>query len=289
MRTLRAGRAGASPAFPLAGSRLRVASPAAPPAGVRETEAALRARRPAGPGTPSRPASCPGEAWPRLGAQRRRERGTCSPASTKSPQGKGVREASRGGDQGWGTRGSPGAGAREQRPGRPGQRRRARAGPRPPGSPVAGAPGGPRGCRHDTSRPPGGGLSGRRHAPLSPPRPPFLVMHFLRPRIPFVLKFEEIRPPRAAGGAAARLARGGLGGIGEGAARATAAGGGRRVRAPVPGPPGPSQLSLADTELRGRSPPAARPPPASGSGSPLGQSGDGQTRGALLPGRCRGL
>lgn len=36
--------------------------------------------------------------------------------------------------------------------------------------------------------------------PFPRPRSPFLVMHFLRPRIPFVLKFKEIRLWRAAGG-----------------------------------------------------------------------------------------
>lgn len=51
------------------------------------------------------------------------------------------------------------------------------------------APGG-RGCRE-----------GGKHPPLPAPSPSFFVMHFLRPRIPFVLKFKKIRPPRAASGA----------------------------------------------------------------------------------------
>lgn len=42
-----------------------------------------------------------------------------------------------------------------------------------------------------------------------------------------------------------------MGGLVEWVARATAAGGGRRVRAPVPGPPGPSQLSSPDTDCAG--------------------------------------
>lgn len=57
------------------------------------------------------------------------------------------------------------------------------------------APGG-RGCR-----------AGGKHPPLPAPNPSFFVMHFLRPRIPFVLKFKKIRPPRAAsraGGAGQR-------------------------------------------------------------------------------------
>lgn len=41
---------------------------------------------------------------------------------------------------------------------------------------------------------------GRDASPSPRPRFSVLVMHFLRPRIPFVLKFKKIRPPHRAGG-----------------------------------------------------------------------------------------
>lgn len=54
--------------------------------------------------------------------------------------------------------------------------------------------GGPRGFHHVCPGLREGG-GGEREAASPSPRPqaPFLVMHFLRPRIPFVLKFEKIR------------------------------------------------------------------------------------------------
>lgn len=237
MRARKASRAGASPAFPLAGARPRAAGPAAPPAGVRETKAGLRAPPPRRPGDALPPCVLP--------------RGSLAPAGGAAPPRAGRPAARHPGKARTGSAcgGRVGEGAGAGAPGQPGSGRpRAEAGAAGSAPPGGGAPrasgvsggGGVGGTPRLSSRlaqAPGGRAVGAEARPLSPPRPPFLVMHFLRPRIPFVLKFEEIRPPRAAGAAAARLARGGLAGTGEWVAGATAAGGGRRVRAPVPGPP----------------------------------------------------
>ena len=202
MRTPRAAAQGPRPLRPRRRLAAPVASPAAPPACVRETKAG-----PPGPAAlPTRgrpPALSPArEAWPRWGAQRRRD-----PAAGHS------RKLHKG--QGCGRQvGGPGPGHRGQpRCGRP----RAEAGAvRGGGSAPPGAAGesghpasGVSGCgggggtprlpsRHVQARGGAGCRGGGRH-PLSPPRPPFLVMHFLRPRIPFVLKFAEIRPPSSGG------------------------------------------------------------------------------------------
>lgn len=72
----------------------------------------------------------------------------------------------------------------------------------------------PRGTLRAPSSLPGArGGQGRREGgkhPLSPPLSPCLVMHFLRPRIPFVLKFWRIRLRCASSGAGARLAGEGI-------------------------------------------------------------------------------
>lgn len=114
------------------------------------------------------------------------------------------------------------------------------------------APGG-RGCR-----------AGGKHPPLPAPSPSFSVMHFLRPRIPFVLKFKKIRPPRAA-----VWARGAGLGAGEGIPEWAARGSRPRGQGfgwgvsrpagllasplgrsrPPPSPSVPSRLCCAETEL----------------------------------------
>lgn len=117
---------------------------------------------------------------------------------------------------------------REPQPGQPGPRRREARAPggrreRPPlttagkEAPCLDSPGwwGFWGTLRVSSRQPrapeGRGVSRGRDASLSPrPRSPFLVMHFLRPRIPFVLKFKKIRPQRAASWAGARPAGEGI-------------------------------------------------------------------------------